>query len=310
MSDARAIEPRMTVVVATRNRRAELLQSLARHEAAVIVVDNASTDGSPEAVRAEFPHVDVVALDRNLGAVARNLGVLRAATPYVAFADDDSWWAPGSLSAAADVLDRHADLAVAQARILVGPSERLDPVCAEMAASGLPDGDHPGRALIGFVACGAAVRVSAFLACGGFDRVVRFPGEEERLALDLCDAGWAMSYLPHLTVHHHPSPKRDASHTRVRDILRGRLLTAVMRRSWLTVAGEVVGCLRAGRPGLRAIGTAIPRLPAAVRNRRPVGHRALAALRDASTPRDHPRDVLTGPATPASTARSPRAGAR
>ena len=45
--------------------------------------------------------------------------------------------------------------------------------------------DLPGRSVLGFLACGAVVRRSAFVQAGGFDPVVHFGGEEERLALDL-----------------------------------------------------------------------------------------------------------------------------
>ena len=94
--------PTSTVVVASQNRREELLTTLPRHEAPVVLVDNASTDGTAEAVRAAHPEVTVIALDRNVGARARTVGVRRAGTPFVAFADDDSWWAPGDLARAVD----------------------------------------------------------------------------------------------------------------------------------------------------------------------------------------------------------------
>jgi cellulose synthase/poly-beta-1,6-N-acetylglucosamine synthase-like glycosyltransferase len=103
---------KVTIVVATRDRRADLEHSLAHHDAPVIVVDNGSTDGSVDAVRARDPAIDVVALSENRGAPARNIGVERARTPYVAFADDDSWWAPGSLARAADLFDIHPRLAL------------------------------------------------------------------------------------------------------------------------------------------------------------------------------------------------------
>lgn len=86
----------VTVVVASQNRRADLLVSLPRHEAPVVLVDNASTDGTVQVVRATHPEVTVLPLDRNQGAHGRTLGVARAGTPFVAFADDDSWWAPGT----------------------------------------------------------------------------------------------------------------------------------------------------------------------------------------------------------------------
>ena len=70
----------VTVVVATRDRADELESCLERLVAlperpGIIVVDNASSDGTPKAVRAAFPAVQVVALPRNLGAVARSMGV-------------------------------------------------------------------------------------------------------------------------------------------------------------------------------------------------------------------------------------------
>src|SRR5947208_1837668 len=101
---------RVTVVVMTRNRWPDLSQTLPRHEPPVVVVDNGSDDGTPDRVREAFPCVEVVALDTNLGAPARNIGVERARTPYVAFADDDSWWAPGSLERAARIFDAHPRL--------------------------------------------------------------------------------------------------------------------------------------------------------------------------------------------------------
>jgi GT2 family glycosyltransferase len=272
--------PQVTVVVASRNRRAELLATIPRHEAPVVLVDNASSDGSADAVRVAHPEVTVVALDRNEGAHARTRGVARAHTPFVAFADDDSWWAPGDLERAVAVMRAHPRLAVLNARILVGPEERLDPVCERMAHSplGTPP-DMPGPALLGFVACAALVRTEAFDAVGGFDPVVRFPGEEERPALDLAAAGWGLSYVEEVTVHHHPSPRRHAPGRRQAGIWRSRVLTALMRRPVADVAAVLAGALRAGRPGREGLVRALPDMPAALRRRRPVPPRVRQHLR-------------------------------
>ncbi|MBB3096852.1 hypothetical protein FHR83_004526 [Actinoplanes campanulatus] len=56
---------RVTVVVATRNRRDRLLETLPEHRAPVILVDDASTDGGPDAISSAFPAVDVVRLGEN-----------------------------------------------------------------------------------------------------------------------------------------------------------------------------------------------------------------------------------------------------
>jgi GT2 family glycosyltransferase len=270
----------VTVVVASRNRRADLLASLPRHEAPVVLVDNASTDGTVDAVRAAHPDVTVLPQARNLGAEGRTLGVARAGTPFVAFADDDSWWAPGDLARAVEIMRTHPRLAVLNARILVGPEERLDPLCAEMATSALgTPADLPGPALMGFIACGAMVRTEAFTAAGGFDPVVRFPGEEERLALDLAAAGWGIAYVDAVTVHHHPSPARHSPAQRQVAVWRSRLLTAVMRLPVSDLARTLREAVAAGPSGRAGMRGALPDLGAALRRRRVVPPHVLADLR-------------------------------
>ena len=267
-------DPRVTTVVMTRDRWPTLQRSLARHDGTVVLVDNGSTDGTPRLVAKHFPDIEVVALGENRGAVARNVGVRRARTPYVAFADDDSWWAPGAATLAADVLDEHPGVALVAARVLVGEPERDDPMCSAMEASPLPRVPGlPGPPVLGFLACGTVVRREAFLAAGGFDPVVFFMGEEERLALDLRAAGWQLCYVPTVVAHHHPSDGRPDPAKVVR-AERNRLLTAVMRRPWPVVVHEVVRALcggpvtRAGaRAGLRALPDALlvrRALPAAI----------------------------------------------
>jgi GT2 family glycosyltransferase len=223
--------------------------SLPRHEEPVLLVDNASDDGTPGLVRARFPRVQVIELARNLGAVARNVGVREATTPYVAFADDDSWWAPGALHRAAALFDAHPRLGLVAGAILVGEDEHLDPVCAQMAASPLPiETDLPGPPVLGFVACGSVVRREAYLAAHGFDDVVEFAGEESRLAMDLAAQGWGLAYVAGVVAHHHPSADREHSASRRSRLARNQLLTAMMRRPWPVVARTAWSLASAGAP--------------------------------------------------------------
>lgn len=258
----------VTTVVVTRDRWPDLRRSLPHHTGPVVLVDNASADGTARLVRDGFPDVQVIELAENRGAAARNAGVGAARTPYVAFADDDSWWAPGALDRAARLLEAHPRLALVAGRVLVGDCEELDPTCRAMAASPLPrEPDLPGPPILGFIACGAVVRRDAYLEAGGFDDVVFFPGEEERLALDLAARGWGLAYVDGLVVHHHPSPARDRGARRAL-VARNRVLTAVMRRPWPVVARLVVALAREGSADVRGLGQAVPRLPGALRARR------------------------------------------
>lgn len=250
---------RAAVVVVTRDRRDTLMAALARlaglpDRPSVLVVDNGSRDGTAAEVRACFPDVDVLQLGRNRGAAARNIGLRAVDVPYVAFCDDDSWWAPGALPRAITVLQSVPRLAVAAARVLVGPREVLDPVCALMARSPLPvERGLPGPRVLGFVACGAVVRRDAVLEVGGFDERYGIGGEESRLALDLARAGWWLAYAPDVVAHHHPERRVGASARRRRArAARNDLWTAWLRRP-LRVA------LRRSPPILAAAGTVAPR---------------------------------------------------
>ena len=234
MTGVASRDPRVSVVIATRNRRPELLRTLGElHRLPeippIVVIDNESTDGTAAAVAAEFPAVDVVVASPPLGPAARNLGVAATTTPCVAFADDDSWWAPGSLARAADLFDRHPRLGLVTGRVLVGPERRLDPVSSAMAASPLAaDDDVPGVPVMGFLGCAGIVRRAAFDEVGGFHARTRFGGEETLLAADLRGAGWALAYVDELVAFHHPSTVRDALGRRASELW-NRLLLAWLR---------------------------------------------------------------------------------
>jgi len=152
----------LAVVVVTRNRRTFLLHTLDRLESVagghrLVVVDNASEDGTPAAVATRHPGVTLVRLPSNLGAAARNEAVSRLEEPDVAFSDDDSRWAPGALELAAGLLEAEPRLGLVAARVLVNAEGALDPTSGLMAASPLsPPEWLPGASVLGFLACGAA----------------------------------------------------------------------------------------------------------------------------------------------------------
>jgi GT2 family glycosyltransferase len=242
----------ITVVIATRNRAAELCRTLGLLTALperphLVVVDNASDDDTAAAVSRLYPAADLIRLRRNRGACARNLGVARAATRYVALSDDDSWWEPGSLQRAAAVLDRHPRLGLVAARTLVGPEGTPDPVNAAMAGSPLPGSRQPGPRVLGFLGCAAVVRRSAFLAAGGFSSLLFIGGEEQLLALDLAAAGWEARYVSDVIARHWPSAARDAT-ARKRLLARNEVLIAWLRRPGGVAVRATAGlALRLGR---------------------------------------------------------------
>jgi GT2 family glycosyltransferase len=267
----------VTVVVATRNRRPGLCQTLKYLTALperppIVVVDNGSDDGTADAVRNEFPQVDLIGLRHNQGAYARNHGVRRARTRYVALSDDDSWWEPGALTRAVAVLEAHPRLGLVAGATLVGEQDAPDPLNAVLADSPLPQGALPGPRVLGFLGCAAVARRDAYLAAGGYSRLLRIGGEEELLAYDLAARGWPISYRPDIVVHHWPSAARDPRRRRIQE-LRNHVLIGWLRRPLAHALADTADLVKAARRdpvAARALVEALTSLPRALPRRRPL----------------------------------------
>jgi GT2 family glycosyltransferase len=218
------------VIVAYRSRELlrECLGSLGAHPPAcpmtVVVVDNASADGTPEMVASEFPEVDLIAATRNLGfAAATNLGARRGHAPYLLALNPDTAVTAGALDTVISVLERHSEVGV------VGPRlERADGSLDHAARRSFPT---PLSALGHFSGLGrragaagplAAYRApevesgpvdavngafmlmrrSLFEAAGGFDEDYWMYMEDLDLSYRLAQEGWRSWYEPAATVMH------------------------------------------------------------------------------------------------------------
>jgi len=185
-------DPRLSVVIPTRNRCQRLADTLERlHDLPdrsfeIIVVDNASTDQT--ATLAErFPKVVWCYETRNHGAAARNLGVRQARGDVILMLDDDSWPAFGVIDRLIDAFERDQGLGAVVCRVLMADD---------------PQQHDAGGAAGVIVNCGGAVRRSAFIDAGGYPAAFDYYVEEYDLCCKLLHAGWRIEMAGDLIVHH------------------------------------------------------------------------------------------------------------
>lgn len=179
----------------------------------VVLVDNASTDGSVEYVRREFPGVRVVALDRNEGfARANNLGAQDATPDYLVFLNNDTRARQGWLRALVAAADADSAVGLVASRLIyMDRPDLIDSAgdgylrCggAFKAWHGRPAATAPGERDV-FGVCGAAflIRRSLFDALGGFDERLFMIYEDVDLSFRARLRGARIVYAPDATVDH------------------------------------------------------------------------------------------------------------
>lgn len=95
----------------------------------IIVVDNASSDGTGALLAEKYPHVKFIQAPANLGfAAGNNLGIREAKGRYVMLMNPDITVRPGSIDALLDFMGANPDVGIAGPK-LIKPDGTLDPSC-------------------------------------------------------------------------------------------------------------------------------------------------------------------------------------
>jgi len=126
----------ISIIIVSWNARDYLKQCLesltpaaCRYPMEIIVVDNASTDGSAEIVVQDFPHVHLVRNNSNLGfAKANNIGISASTGQYVCLVNSDVKVLSDCLNRLIDYCEQHPEVGMAGPRI-IGRDGRLQRSC-------------------------------------------------------------------------------------------------------------------------------------------------------------------------------------
>jgi GT2 family glycosyltransferase len=225
------MQPSVSVIIVSFNTRqmtleclASLFADLGKMAAEVIVVDNASSDGSVEAIRAGFPQVQVIASETNLGfGAANNAAMKKANGQQILLLNSDAFVRPGATKALVDYLDTHPDVGVVGPRLL-NADDTLQPSCYPFPTPGrgwienlwisalLPNhprfGDYrrwahdTDRNVAWVIGACMLIRCAVFEKVGGFDERFFMYSEEADWQWRIRAAGWKIAFTPSAVVVH------------------------------------------------------------------------------------------------------------
>jgi N-acetylglucosaminyl-diphospho-decaprenol L-rhamnosyltransferase len=212
-----AAAPAVAVVVVCHDSAADLAATLPaltaqlRADDQLVVVDNASADGTPAAARALAPAATVIETGANLGfAGGCNTGARASSAPLLLFLNPDAVPAPGCIEALRACAQRRPAWGAWQALVTMAEGRLVNTAGNEVHFLGFGWAGRCGQpvaaaetAEVGF-ASGAAlvVRREAWDAAGGFDARYFMYGEDLDLCLRLRLAGWAIGIEPAARVEH------------------------------------------------------------------------------------------------------------
>jgi GT2 family glycosyltransferase len=298
-------QPRISVIIPTRNRLDDLLVTLGRIAAdaspdvEILVHDDASDVDPAPAVAARFPAVRVFRSDVQTGPCLLRNRLVEMATGeiIIGFDDDCSFETPGAFGAVVDAFHQFPRLGLLSCRIRT-PHAALWP--ARRGA--------PFRETVWFIACAFAVRREAYCRVGGFDPTLARQGEERDLAAQLLDAGYEIRHTDDIVAEHRYTPvARD--HQAIHALAMRNELLFVLKRvpavcvPWRLVrhgVSHVAFCIRRGwwRALVGGLAGFLRIAPAAVAGRHPISmtswRRFLALTREQFAIE---RPVLAEPAT-------------
>jgi GT2 family glycosyltransferase len=241
--------PRASVIIVNYNGRTRLgrcLYSLLedRQEYEVILVDNASTDGSADYVEQFFPKVQVIRNETHRGfGQGNNMGVRGARGKYLAFLNSDTAVEPGWLEAliAALEADPQAGLATSKILLLADPGQ-INTCGNDVHYTGLPLCRGMGMDRSAFTdltdvsaVSGAAfaTRREIFEALGGFDETFFLYMEATDLSWRACLAEYRCVYVPQSIVYYDYSLRFGPRKTFYRE--RNRYLMLLKNLRWRTL---------------------------------------------------------------------------
>ncbi len=273
--------PLVSVIITTRNRVRVLPLALASVYAQdyprleILVLDDASQDGTSDYVRSHHPDIRLFRFDQNSGqTVGRNLLMKEARGEYVVCLDDDAYFPhDDTISRVAARMEGEAELAVIAFRVVTRDAEAPDKAEREYYTNC-------------YWGCGVCIRKAVLPETGYYRELAWGVSEESDLALRIIDKGYRLVYFPRATIVHGVSVAARSNLGEVAALAaRLRLLHAWLNEPfpwWVmsTLNALIKYSIQAAWRGrlrnvLRGFGQAVREFPVLKSSRQPVSSRAM-----------------------------------
>ena len=196
--------PLVTIEIVTWNRKDELFRCIesaiaqTHPRCEIVVVDNASTDGTPDMVALEFPQVRLVHAGSNLGCPSgRNLGFAHCRGEYIYMLDDDGWLERDAVELAVRRAEADPTIGVVMSRIHEFEEGRI--------VRQRPESLDQSVFLSVFSGGCSLIRREVLEKVGAFPDDFFRQAEESDLALRMIDAGYFCCLEPASVMYHAPS---------------------------------------------------------------------------------------------------------
>lgn len=193
---------KISAVISTWNKADAVLANVAALKAGrrvpdeIVVVDNASTDGTVESLEAQHPDVVVVAMphDRFGACETFNIGFWKATGDLVTIMDDDVEATVDWLAVLEERLAAEPETTAMISSRIVEPGMPVNYVQAEI--------DRGAYYASTFRGCGTLARASVLRETGGYDERFFIYGNERDLAARVLARGYRILQLPDAVIHH------------------------------------------------------------------------------------------------------------
>lgn len=202
--DLSIIIPSHNTIDLLRNCLRSIFDSNPQVEFEVIVVDNASQDGSPEMVKTEFPAVKLISNSENRGfAAACNQGIYQSHGRYIFLLNSDTLVVDDSLDKLVSFADEHPDAGVIGCALLNSNYEMTKSFCYGFIAPCPARSTKPVELRNGWVS-GAAMLINrrAGNEVGWLDEDFFFGSEDVEICWRMIKSGWKVYYTPDPKIVH------------------------------------------------------------------------------------------------------------